>query len=88
MKHKKRMPVFLVILDKAEPTKSDEAPVWLVFLAYLAYLRAMRPQPTPEIGVLRMLIVIVGFVLVIAALVAVGAHDKVGEVVRNWPILP
>lgn len=90
MKHNNHFPVvlFVVAREEAKTNEPNKAPHWLIFLAYLAYLRAMRPQSTPEVSALRMLIVITGLVLVTVALVVAGAPDKVGEVVHNWPILP
>jgi hypothetical protein len=82
--------------------KSDNTPAWLVFLAYLAYLyavsRATRPTK-PQfpydvtglgqlISALRLFVVIVGLVLIVVALVAVGASEEVVEVVSQWPIIP
>jgi len=61
---------------------------WVALLAYLAFLRAMKPQQNPSVRVLLWLIAVVGAVLGIVALVAAGAPDKVGELVRFWPFAP
>jgi hypothetical protein len=56
---------------------------------YLTTVQRMtRPQPTTTERVLLRLIVVVGIVLAIAALVAIGAPEEVANLLRLWPIKP
>lgn len=68
------------------PHLPDKVVVWLAYLALRSPPMVSRP-PTEE-SVLRLLIVVVGMVLIVLALVAVGAADQVGEVLRDWPVIP
>ena len=68
--------------------QSERMPTWLVFMVYLAYLRAMQPERTPEVAVLRTLIIVVGLVLTVVALVAAGAPSTVVDIIKHWPLIP
>lgn len=72
--------------------KKHSPPDWLSFAAYLAYLLTLKrmtcPVPTTTDRVLVRLITIVGFVLVVLALVVIGAPDVVSDIAKNWPFLP
>lgn len=74
--------------DQLTKQQSERMPTWLVFMAYLAYLRAMQPQRTPEVAVLRTFIIVVGLVLTVVALVAAGAPNMVVDAIKHWPLIP
>jgi hypothetical protein len=66
----------------------ERMPTWLVFMIYLTYLRAIQPQRTPEVAVIRTLIIVVGLVLTVVALVAAGAPNTVVDIIKHWPLIP
>ncbi len=74
------------------PRLPDKVVVWLADLALrsppIVTSHPQRIRPPTEESVLRLLIVVVGMVLIVLALVAVGAADQVGEVLRDWPVIP
>ncbi len=61
---------------------------WLAFLAYLAYLSTIRPESKAKSALPPSIWALALLVLVIVVLVAAGASDQIGEVVRYWPIIP
>lgn len=86
--NKKTATKLFVIIANPPMSQQERLPSWLIFLAYLAYLRAMRPQSSPEVGVLRILIVVVGLVLAILALVVHGTPEVIVDVLKYWPVIP
>ena len=77
----------------AQPAEANLA-LGLRFLGLLeVFIRTIfrKPPskpPSPEFGVLRLLIIVVGLVLVVVALVAAGAPGLVPEVFKSWPFMP
>ena len=61
---------------------------WLDYLAYLIFLNRIKPDMRPEAQVLLRLIAVVGIVLCVLALVAVGAPEHIGELLNHWPFIP
>jgi hypothetical protein len=70
---------------KSYHVHGTRVPLWLICLMYLAYLQTVLSQRQPETATLQMLIIVVGLVLVVTALVAVGAPELVPTVISNWP---
>ena len=68
-----------------QPCKADGLPS---VLAFFAYLWTTRQLPPPEVSTIRLLIIAVAMVLVVVALVAVGAPDQVSNTLAHWPLIP
>ena len=84
MKKKKR--ITMIILDILEERPLVKPmPHWMMFLLYLITLRAMN---SPEVTVLRRLILAVTLLLITMILGTIGAPELVIDVIRHWPLLP
>jgi hypothetical protein len=68
--------------------QTEQFPTLPALLAYFAYLNATKPQCSPDVTVSRTLIIVVGLVLVVVALVAVGSPNAVVDVIKHWPLIP
>lgn len=76
-------------LTPQPPADGVVTPTPRVKLAFeLWWQREKAVAAAQEIGVLKLLIVMVGVVLVVLALVVVGAADQVVPVLRHWPLIP
>lgn len=89
MKPKKQIVIIIVPKEGEMPKREAGAfPQWMQMLAFWLYVRAMRPPLEKEIALLRTLIVVTILLLVILALIAVGASDVIADVLKAWPTLP
>src|SRR4051812_3776908 len=61
---------------------------WQELIILTILWRVMQPPPAADIRVIRALIISVSLMLVVVALVAVGAPQVVSQVLAHWPLIP